>query len=83
MFRDIVLEAGLLDDVGLPEGTHVFPVFVNAEGSSGILMLHTGDDATARFWWTGAGDDMFFHAFRDLLAYVADPLSYTPRQLFE
>ncbi|WP_367323411.1 SMI1/KNR4 family protein [Streptomyces sp. HUAS ZL42] len=65
MFRDIVLESGPLDEVGLPEETHVFPVFVNAEGSAGVLMLHHGDDAAERFWWTGAGDNMFFHTFRD------------------
>jgi hypothetical protein len=83
MFRDVVMETGPLEEVGLPEGTSIFPVFVNSEGSAGIMMLHTGDAAAEQFWWTGAGDDMFFHTFRNLLAYVTDPLSYSPRHLFD
>ncbi|MEU3660968.1 SMI1/KNR4 family protein [Streptomyces sp. NPDC032940] len=83
MFRDIVLETGSLEEVGLQEETCVFPIFVNSEGSAGIMMLHTGDTAAEQFWWTGAGDDMFFRTFRDLLTYVTDPLSYSPRQLFD
>ncbi|MEU3283271.1 SMI1/KNR4 family protein [Streptomyces antibioticus] len=81
MFRDIVLETGPLDEVGLPEETHVFPVHVNVDGSKGVLMLHTGAPAVERFWWTGAGDNMFFHTFRDLVAYVTNSLSYVPRHL--
>lgn len=71
MFRDIILEAGPLDDVGLPEETHVFPVFVNRQGSAGALMLHASDAITERYWWTGSGDSRFFHTFHDLVAYMA------------
>lgn len=81
MFRDMVLEAGPMGEVGLPEETHVFPIFVNAEGSEGVLMLHTRDDALERFWWTGEGNNMFFHAFRNFIAYETDG-SYTPRDLY-
>ncbi|GGQ11996.1 hypothetical protein GCM10010266_39090 [Streptomyces griseomycini] len=82
VFRDITLETGPLTEVGLPEGTRVFPIYVSAEGSAGVLMLHHGDEALERFWWSSAGDDMFFHTFRDLLACVADG-SYSPRHLFD
>ncbi|GAA3011721.1 hypothetical protein JCM13580A_62750 [Streptomyces drozdowiczii] len=78
MFRNIVLETGPLTEAGLPEETHVFPIHVNAEGSAGILMLHHSHDALERFWWTGQGDSMFFHTFRDLVAYTTDG-SYSPR----
>ncbi|WP_237498600.1 MULTISPECIES: SMI1/KNR4 family protein [unclassified Streptomyces] len=80
MLRNIVLETGPLTEVGLPEETHVCPIHVNAEGSAGILMLHHSHDALERFWWTGQGDSMFFHTFRDLVAYTTDG-SYSPRDL--
>ncbi|MET8572043.1 SMI1/KNR4 family protein [Streptomyces sp. NPDC004783] len=79
-FRDVVLEVGPLTEAGLPEETHVFPIHVNAEGSAGVLMLHHGNDALERFWWTGQGDNMFFHTFHDLVAYITDG-SYGPRHL--
>ncbi|MEV7794173.1 SMI1/KNR4 family protein [Streptomyces sp. NPDC087512] len=82
MFRDVVLETGPLTEVGLPEETHAFPIHVNAEGSAGILMLHHSHDDLERFWWNGQGDDMFFHTFRDLVAYITDG-SYSPRHLFD
>ncbi|WP_448316023.1 SMI1/KNR4 family protein [Streptomyces sp. CO7] len=80
MFRDVVLETGPLTEVGLPDETQVFPIHVNAEGLSGILMLHHGDEARERFWWTGEGDNMFFRSFPDVIAYVTDG-SYSPRHL--
>lgn len=83
MFRDTVLETGSLEDVGLPQDTRVFPVFVDADGASGVLMLHTAEATVERFWWSGEGDEMFFHTFRDVLGYVTDPLSYSPRHLFD
>ncbi|MEU4132718.1 SMI1/KNR4 family protein [Streptomyces wuyuanensis] len=80
MFRDIVLEAGPLAETGLPEETRVVPIYVNSSGSAGILMLHHSDDALERFWWSGEGDNMYFHTFYDLVAYSTDG-SYSPRRL--
>ncbi|MGV9556831.1 SMI1/KNR4 family protein [Streptomyces sp. NPDC003522] len=80
-FRDITVEAGPPTEVGLPEGTRVFSIHGDVDGSAGILMLRHGDEALERFWWSGEGDDMFFHTFRDLVACVADG-SCSPRHLF-
>ncbi|MEU6704645.1 SMI1/KNR4 family protein [Streptomyces wuyuanensis] len=80
MFCDIVLETGPLAEAALPEETRVAPVYVNADGTVGVLMLHHGDDALERFWWSGEGDNMFFHTFCDLVTYITDG-SYSPRHL--
>ncbi|PWI14473.1 SMI1/KNR4 family protein [Streptomyces sp. Act143] len=82
MFRDTVLETGPLAEYGLPEEAHVFPVFVDSDGASGVLMVHAHDEAAERFWWSSEGDDMFFRTFGDLISYVTDSTSCTPRRLF-
>ncbi|WP_327269158.1 SMI1/KNR4 family protein [Streptomyces sp. NBC_01218] len=78
-FRDIMADDPLAES-GLPEGTRVFPMYVDCGGSAGVLMLHHGDDTLERFWWTGEGDSMVFHTFSDVVAHLTDG-SYSPRHL--
>ncbi|MFF3503171.1 SMI1/KNR4 family protein [Streptomyces sp. NPDC003247] len=70
MFRDVTLEAGPLEEVGLSEGTRIFPMYVNAQGSAGMLMLQADDTDAGRYWWTGAGDNMLFRTFREAVTYM-------------
>ncbi|UQX04764.1 SMI1/KNR4 family protein [Streptomyces sp. RerS4] len=54
-FREILLEDDALADVGLPEGTSLFPVSINDDRSQDIFMIDAGPGVPERFWWVGGG----------------------------
>lgn len=79
-FQEILLEDDGLADVGLPDDVKLFPVSVNADASQAIFMIDAGGDVPERFWWVGDGESQFFGTFTDLLSYVVDSSSYSPRE---
>ncbi|MEU9272454.1 SMI1/KNR4 family protein [Streptomyces sp. NPDC048251] len=79
-FLEGLREDGTPEDVGLPGGVSLFPVSVDAEGARAIFMIDCPDVLAERFWWVGEGSSSFFKTFADLLGYVIDPRSYSPRE---
>lgn len=78
-FLEILRESGTPMDVGLPENVGLFPVAIDGDAAQGIFMLQLSGSVPERFWWVGEGDSMFFGAFADLLGYLIDFDSYSPR----
>lgn len=79
-FLEILRESGTPVDVGLPEDVQLFPVAIDGDVARGIYTFSIPDVLSERFWWVGEGDSMFFGAFADMLGYVIDPGSYSPRE---
>lgn len=78
-FLEILQESGTPMDVGLPGNVVLFPVAIDGDAAQGIFMLQLSGSAPERFWWVGEGDSMFFGTFADLLGYLIDFDSYSPR----
>ena len=76
---EILRESGTPADVGLPADVELFPVAVDGDAAQGIFMFHLPGSVPERFWWVGEGDSMFFGNFAELLMYLIDFDSYSPR----
>lgn len=79
-FLEILRESGTPGDVGLPGDVLLFPVAIATDASRAIFMLRLPDLLPERFWWVGEGDSLFFGTFADVLGYVIDIDSYSPRE---
>ncbi|MCX4546139.1 SMI1/KNR4 family protein [Streptomyces sp. NBC_01565] len=79
-FRDMLMESGTPEDVGLPRDVELFPISVNEDASQAIFMIGSDAGIPERFWWVGEGDSQFFGTFADLLAYALDSSLYSPRE---
>ncbi|MGW2561023.1 SMI1/KNR4 family protein [Streptomyces sp. NPDC001514] len=76
----ILRESGIPEDVGLPSSSMLFPVSVNRDASEGIFLVDSAGAAPERFWLTGEGDSMFFEDFAELIGWVIDSRSCSPRE---
>lgn len=73
-FGETIRDIGVPVDVGLPINVNMFPVAIDADGTSCIYMIEAKGVAE-RYWWVGNGDSMFFSTLVDVLSYVIDPTS--------
>ncbi|MFD8736557.1 SMI1/KNR4 family protein [Streptomyces sp. NPDC059618] len=82
-FREAMREDGTPEDVGLPADIELFPLSIDMDGASAIFMMESSDLLRERIWWVGEGSSSFFHSFRNLLEFIIDPLSYSPRETID